>query len=702
MPDDWPHGESPFHTGERQVQERLGLRDKIESFARRNVRDFMPDQHRAFYAQLPFVLIGTVDARGRPWASLLAGRPGFMQSPDPRRLEIAARPLFGDPLAETLRDGAEVGLLGIELETRRRNRLTGRIEAAGPEGFAVALRQSFGNCPQYIQTRRVEVLPQIDRPETERPLVRSDRFDERSRALIESADSLFIATAFGNDPRVPSQGADVSHRGGKPGFVKLEDERSFVFPDFSGNNHFNTVGNIVLNPRAGFLFLDFESGDLLTITGSAEVLWEDEALRAFAGAERLIRFRAAEVVRIAQSLPLRFAFGDYSPMLEHTGSWAQAAETIEAERERNTYVPYEVFDVRPESEAITSFYLRRADGKAPARYEPGQFLPIRLTVPGRDGPALRTYTLSDAPNGGHYRLSVKREDGDALVSPFLHARAEPGFRLEAMAPRGTFVLDRSSERPVVLISAGVGITPMIAMTNFIVNEGKRTRRFRRTIFIHGARNGRVLGFGDRIRALAAEHESLTAHIRFSAPGEGDRLGETHDSEGRIDIALLQSLLPLDDYDVYLCGPQSFMQSLYDGLIALGVRADRIHYESFGPATVLAPGTETKAPPGAPAAGAAAKEPIGVSFAKNGIETTWTPEKGTLLELAEGAGLSPAFACRSGICGTCATRLLCGDVDYLDEPTAPRADDEVLICCATPRATAGEKGCGEDYGVVLDL
>jgi len=697
MPDGWSHAESPFHAGEQEVQGRLGVRDKIESFARRVVRDFMPEQHRDFYAQLPFVLVGTVDDQGRPWASLLAGRPGFMQSPDPRQLEIAARPLFGDPLAGNLKEGAEVGLLGIELETRRRNRLTGRIESVRPGGFAVALRQSFGNCPQYIQIRTVEVLPAVDAPEAERPLVRSDRFDARSRALIESADSLFIATAYGEDPKVPSQGADVSHRGGKPGFVRVEDERSFVFPDFSGNNHFNTVGNILLSPRAGFLFVDFDTGDLLTMTGAAEIVWEGEEVRAFAGAERLIRFRAEEVIRIEGSLPLRFAFGDYSPMLDHTGSWAQAAETIEAERERNSYGPYEVFDVRPESDVITSFYLRRADGKAPARHEPGQFLPIRVTIPGQVEPAIRTYTLSDAPNGEHYRLSIKREGGDALVSPFLHEAAKPGFRLEAMAPRGKFALDQSSERPVVLISAGVGITPMIAMTNFIINEGQRTRNFRRTVFIHGARNGRVHGFGDHIRALAAEHESLTAHVRFSAPGEGDRLGETHDSEGHIDIELLKSLLPLDDYDFYLCGPQPFMQSLYEGLTEIGVREERIHYESFGPATVL---KHSATPKAAPPRGETADGPVKVSFADSGIEMTWTPEKGTLLELAEEAGLNPAFSCRSGICGTCATRLDCGSVDYLDEATGPRADDEVLICCSTPRSVAG--GCGEDYGVVLEL
>lgn len=699
MSDGRNHAESPFHRGEQQVQERLGVRDKIESFARRVVRDHMPEQHREFYAMLPFVLLGTLDDRGRPWASLVPGRPGFMTSPEARVLEIAARPLFGDPLHETLKPGADVGLLGIQLETRRRNRITGRVASVRPDGFAIAIGQAFGNCPQYIQARAIEVLPEIDDAARRRPVTRSDRFDPRTRALIERADTLFIATAYTEDRNAPSQGADVSHRGGKPGFVRVEDDRTFAFPDFSGNNHFNTVGNILLNPKTGFLFLDFEAGGLVYMTGAAEIVWEGEEVRAFAGAERLIRFRAEEVIRVEDSLPLRFGFGDYSPMLDHTGSWARATETIAAERERNVYVPYEVFDIKPESEAISSFYLRRADGKAPAHHEPGQFLPIRLTIPGEAASVTRTYTVSDAPNGAHYRLSVKREGGDAMASNFLHDRVKPGFRLEAMAPRGKFALDRSSDRPVVLISAGVGITPMIAMTNILINEGLRTRNFRRTYFVHGARDGRALAFGGHIRALAAKHDSLSAHIRFSKPGEPDRLGESHDSEGHVDIELLKALLPFDDYEFYLCGPRPFMQSLYDGLTGLGVREERIHYESFGPATVLKHDARLKAlpPEGEPVDG-----PVTVTFADSGVEELWSPDKGTLLDLAEAAGLNPAFSCRSGVCGTCATQIKCGTVDYIEEPIAPHADDEVLICCATPRSTAGKASCGEDRGVVLDL
>ena len=249
---------------------------------------------------------------------------------------------------------------------------------------------------------------------------------------------------------------------------------------------------------------------------------------------------------------------------------------------------------------------------------------------------------------------------------------------------------------LVLISAGVGITPMIAMANFIINEGLRTRDFRRCFFIHGARNGQVLAFGDHLRALAAAHESLTSHIRFSQASDKDRIGRSHDSEGHVDIDLVKAVLPLDDYDFYLCGPQPFMQSLYRGLTGLGVREERIHYESFGPATLLKSSAEPKSQRGPE------DKPVSVKFAGADVEAVWTPDRGTLLELAEAAGLAPAFSCRSGICGTCATKLHCGQVDYIEEPSAAHGEDEVLLCCSTPRSSVGEASCGEDHGVILGL
>jgi ferredoxin-NADP reductase/phenylpropionate dioxygenase-like ring-hydroxylating dioxygenase large terminal subunit len=366
--------------------------------------------------------------------------------------------------------------------------------------------------------------------------------------------------------------------------------------------------------------------------------------------------------------------------------------------ERNAYVDLEIVKVEPESEIISSFYLRRADGKPLELWEPGQFLPIRVTIPGQAQPALRTYTLSTTPNPDHYRLSIRCGEGNALVSRFLHANAKPGLRIEAMTPRGKFVLTPASERPVVFVSGGVGITPMIAMASHIVEEGRRTGKFRPVWFIHGTNNGRVHAFGKHIRELAAAHPAMNVHVRYSRPGADDRLGTTHHGEGHVTIDVLKELLPLNDYDFYLCGPPPFMQSLYDGLTGIGVRRERVHYESFGSGTALKPESKTEAPARTSRTSEGA---VPIRFAKSAVTAEWSRDKGTLLELAEAVGLAPVFGCRSGICGTCATRITSGAVEYVEEPLAPRADGHVLLCCSVPAGEAASPG-GANPGIVLDL
>lgn len=316
------HSPSPFHEGERQVQACQGVLEKVSTFGPKFVREHLIDQHRAFYAQLPFLLLGTVDTNGRPWASLVAGAPGFLSTPDATTLEIAASPLVGDPLNETLREGADVGVLGMQMETRRRNRMTGRVRERSENHLSIAVHQSFGNCPKYIQTRAVSPAATERTP---RPLEPSDRFSEQVQDLIAQADTLFIATAYTEDRDDWAHGADVSHRGGKPGFVRVEDDRTFVFPDFSGNNIFNTVGNLLMNPRAGFLFADFTSGDLVYMTGTTEIVWDGPEVEAFTGAQRLIRFRAEEVRHVEAAMPLQFSFGEYAPNLKATGDWESAS-----------------------------------------------------------------------------------------------------------------------------------------------------------------------------------------------------------------------------------------------------------------------------------------------------------------------------------------------------------------------------------------
>ncbi|WP_437597863.1 pyridoxamine 5'-phosphate oxidase family protein [Sorangium sp. So ce590] len=325
-PSGWPGEGSPYHPGEMALQARAGARERAEKAGRRIIRDFMPDQHRELFTKLPFLLVGSLDAQGRPWASILVGRPGFIASPDPRTLAVNARPPPGDPLAAHLVAGAPVGLLGIQLETRRRNRMNGTIAEAGDGGFVVEVGQSFGNCAQYIQAREPRFVREPDAAAAP-PAAQAEgpALSAGAAALIRRADTFFIATAA---PAARGgsavEGADVSHRGGKPGFVRVTEEdgrTALTSPDFTGNFAFNTFGNLALDPRAGLLFVDFASGGVLSLTGEAEVLWDGPELSAFAGAQRLLRFRVAEGVFREDAVPLRWSAPVAAPQLAATGSW---------------------------------------------------------------------------------------------------------------------------------------------------------------------------------------------------------------------------------------------------------------------------------------------------------------------------------------------------------------------------------------------
>ena len=382
-------------------------------------------------------------------------------------------------------------------------------------------------------------------------------------------------------------------------------------------------------------------------------------------------------------------------MLDRTGDWEAAAGALAAERLRNTWRPYRVVATAEESSVVRSFILEPADGGGVAPHAPGQHLPIRLTLPGQSDPVQRAYTISDAPNGRSYRISVKRE---GAVSGWLHTTARLGTTVETLAPRGAFVFDAESRRSAVLISAGIGITPTIAMLNsLLVNEG-RTRHHAPITVIHGARDGSQHAFAGHLHALAAKHGNLSVHVCYSQPVPGDVMGRDYDSAGRVDMALLKRVLPFDDHDFYLCGPAGFMQSLYDGLRALGISDERIRFEAFGPASVRR--TRTASP--APAIPSADDEALAVTFARSGRRALWRPDRGTLLDLAEAEGLTPAFGCRAGTCGTCATRLVAGAVDYAEPPAYPVAPDDALICCATPHPGPHLGDTLDREGVTLDL
>jgi ferredoxin-NADP reductase/predicted pyridoxine 5'-phosphate oxidase superfamily flavin-nucleotide-binding protein len=670
---------SPWHRGEIALQKAAGAYERMDGVGRRIVRDYMPDQHRHFFAQLPFIVAGAVDERGDPWATLIAGQPGFMQTPDATTLSIdrARDPL--DPADAGMSDGASIGLLGIELHTRRRNRMNGVIRRDGAKtSFAVAVEQSFGNCPQYIQLRDFEFVRDPAEPSPVRPVV-LDALSPRAKAMIANADTFFVASYF--DREDGHRQVDVSHRGGKPGFVRLSDEGVLTIPDFAGNLFFNTLGNILENGHAGLVFADFETGTMLQLSGKAEVLLDSAETAAFQGAERLWRFTPRRIVYREGALPLRWAARreGASPNSLMTGDWHQVAERMKAAALANVWRTFRVSKVVDESDAIRSVHLVPNDDAGLIPHKAGQHLPIRVTLPGVAKPQIRTYTLSVAPSDGVYRISVKR---DGRVSAYLHDTLKAGDVIEARAPAGDFTIDPFERRPAVLMAAGVGITPMLAMLRHVVYEGLRKRRVRPVWMIVSAHSLSSRAFAKEVDDLAQAAGGAVNVIRVLSDTQGALLERDYDMSGRIDIDLLTSRLPFNDYDFYLCGPGTFMQTIYDGLRALNVSDTRIHAEAFGPSALKRTadrGADVK-PMRPPAA-----EPVKVSFVKSGTDAQWKPGGGTLLELAEASGLSPEFNCRGGTCGTCRTRIAKGAVSYESEPAFHVEDDEALICCAVPAA-----------------
>lgn len=315
----WSRTESPFHAGELAIQAKLGIQERMDQMGRRAIREYLIEQHQKFFAQLSYIIVGTVDESGNPWASILVGQPGFVAIPDDRLLQVTAKPLLGDPLTNNLAVGIDIGLLGIELENRRRNRINGVISRFDDNGFEVSVKQSFGNCPQYIQARECEHVATPS--DGSQQISEIGSFGELECNLIKSADTFFIATAYQDESAKTAKGVDVSHRGGKPGFVRIDSDYTLTIPDFSGNCYFNTVGNIKLNPRAGLLFVDFVRGDLLYLTGTAEIIWSEAEIIAYQGAQRLIRFHLNQGYLVQASLPLRWTKPEFSPLLEKTGSW---------------------------------------------------------------------------------------------------------------------------------------------------------------------------------------------------------------------------------------------------------------------------------------------------------------------------------------------------------------------------------------------
>ena len=467
--------QSPFHPGEIEAQTRAGagnMSAKVAGF----IRPFLPEQHRRFYHTLPFLVLSGADKTGRPWVTLIDGETGFVSSPDESSLTIDTHLGPSDPLANAFEAGSDVGLLGIDLATRRRNRLSGRIETHSG-GYSIKVAQTYGNCPQHIHARN---WYRAEMSEPQAPL-RTNALSNAQIARIQKADTMFIGSGQRDNTTARANGYDASHRGGEPGFVRVEDETHLSIPDYAGNNFFNTIGNILSNPRVALLFVDFETGGLLHITGRAEIDWEPSA-PADPATRRLINVTVEGVIDRPDAIALR---------------WIS---------ERQQARQLEVIKKVKETHEVTSFYLAPADGQKLKPFKAGQNLPIELHLPSGHK-VRRNYSLSASPNDPFYRVSIKRE-AKGLVSQAMHDLVQTGDVITAQAPSGDFLIP-CGDCPVVLASAGIGVTPMMAFLKDIALE----RRNRTTWFIHGARNGKSHAMRDEVDDIARAH----ANIRSPCP-----------------------------------------------------------------------------------------------------------------------------------------------------------------------------------------
>jgi ferredoxin-NADP reductase len=336
--------------------------------------------------------------------------------------------------------------------------------------------------------------------------------------------------------------------------------------------------------------------------------------------------------------------------------------------------------------SICSFYLAPLDARPLPPFKPGQYLTLKLATKetaGQDtGHLVRCYSLSDRPNEYQYRISVKRayapsnhtEAPPGVVSNYIHDHLRVGDRLMVKPPSGRFHLIEDSPLPVVLIGGGVGITPMISMLNSLLETGSK----REIWLFYSVRDGNELIMGDHLLSLSMDHDNFHLHLCFSRPNEWGRGGQDFQHRGRIDISLLRDNLKLGRYQFYICGPSGMIENLVLGLESLGIDSGDVHYESFGPSTLTRPqipDNEEKDDN---------KQTLTVTFNKSGKQVRWSQQSGSILELAEGLGIEVESGCRAGCCGSCATHIESGEVEYSQEPETDVEPGCCLLCIASPK------------------
>ena len=601
---------SPYHEGELAVQQRVDETEmaRINSGA---LDETILAGALRFIEQQPMVVIGSMDPKGRVWVSTLFGNPGFIRALDNKTLELdISQPRSADdePLWTNLLENPHVGLLVIELGSRRRIRINGRAKKVSAESLIIDVERAYPNCPKYIQRRDWKILD-ANEQHTATASTFGKELNETQKTLIENADTLFVASAH------PEHGVDASHRGGHPGFVHIINNQQLRIPDFAGNSMFNTLGNFTSYPYAGLVFIDFEHGRLLQLTGKAEILWDmDDPQKETGGTRRYWQF---DITSWQEStLPYRFAWEllDESPHIPELQRYLNVNETLSLQVER----------IQQETDRVKSFRLRAADGNELPEVLPGAHLQLKVKLPdGSD--AKRHYSLLNHPDDrSSYEIGVLKEPQGRGGSLYLHEHIQEGDVLEIQLPKNAFPMATSANHSI-LIAGGIGITPILSMMHALSSANLSFEMH------YSARTYSGLAFRDRIERIAGDNANFYA----SKEPNGQRL----------DLKKLLATSKPGSH-VYVCGPRGMINAVREGAAEQGWPSTHIHFESFG----AQPLANDKA--------------IRVHLYKSN-KTVNVPADRSILDTLLDAGVSIPHDCKRGECTMCTTRVIEGEPDHRD-------------------------------------
>jgi len=605
---------NPYHDGELAVQQRVNE----SGMARMNgaaVDETIPAGALRFIEQQAMVVIGSVDARGQVWASVLFGQPGFVRAIDNRTVELnLSQPHSAkdDPLWENLPRNPDVGLLVIELGSRRRLRINGQAKKVSAQRYLIDVERAYPNCPKYIQRRILKIHVEEKQRETT-TVTQGTELNAAQKQLIAGADTLFVASAH------PEHGLDASHRGGHPGFVKIINNRQLRIPDFAGNSMFNTLGNFVSYPHAGLVFIDFERNCLLQLTGVPEILWElDDPQQETGGTKRFWQFELSAWQEKPLALNLSWEFMDASPFIPELQQTSEDKHTLSLQVER----------IQQENDRVKSFRLRAADGGMLPEFQSGAHLQVTVTLP--DGSeSQRHYSLLSHPSDrSWFEIGVLKEAEGRGGSRYMHEQVKEGDVLEFRAPKNEFPMATHAEHSI-LIAGGIGITPIHSMMHTLATEGKSFELH------YSAHTHARLAFRNRIEKIAGDK------ARFYATREPDGQGNSQ----RVDLKQLLAT-PKPGVHVYICGPRGMINTAREIAADNGWHASQIHFESFGAQPL--PGDR----------------PIQVHLARSS-KTITVPAEHSILDTLLDAGVNVAHDCKRGECSMCVTRVLKGEPEHRD-------------------------------------